>query len=117
MPVVLVVEDEPLLRMAAVDMVEAAGFRALEAADATEAIAILESRLDVGIVFSDIDMPRGMDGLRLAEVIRNRWPPIHLILTSGHVTPPAGKLPAGSAFFPKPYLENDVVAAMRQMTA
>ena len=116
-PIVLVVEDEPLLRMAAVDMIEAAGFETLEAADATQAVEILESRLDVRIVFTDIDMPRGMDGMRLAAVIRDRWPPIHIILTSGQLTPPATHLPADSVFFSKPYREADVVATMRRMAA
>lgn len=80
--VVLVVEDEPILRMTAVDMVEDAGFEAVEAADATEAIRILERRLDIRIVFTDIDMPRGIDGMKLAALIRDRWPPIEIILTS-----------------------------------
>lgn len=77
--IVLVVEDEPLLRMAAIDMVESAGFEAVEAADATQAVEILQSRMDICIVFTDIDMPRGIDGLRLAALIRDRWPPIHVI--------------------------------------
>ena len=68
-PVVLVVEDEPVLRMMAVDMVEDAGFEALEAADATQAIEILQSRLDIRIVFTDIDMPR-MDGIELVTLVR-----------------------------------------------
>jgi CheY-like chemotaxis protein len=117
MPLVLVVEDMPLLRMAAVDMVEAAGFGAVEASDATAAIAMLEDRRDIRIVFTDIDMPRGIDGMMLAAAIRRRWPPIHLILTSGQVTPLDGALPAGSVFFSKPYRESEVVAEMRRMTA
>jgi CheY-like chemotaxis protein len=116
-PVVLVVEDEPLLRMAAVDMIEAAGFEVVEAADATQAVEILEGRLDITIVFTDIDMPRGMDGMKLAALVRDRWPPIHIIITSGHMTPPTSHLPANSVFFPKPYREMDVVAAIRKMAA
>lgn len=116
-PIVLVVEDEALLRLSAVDMIETAGFEVLEAANATEAIAILEARHDVCIVFTDIDMPRGMDGMKLAAAIRDRWPPIHLILTSGHVRPPAEALPAASVFFPKPYRETDIIATMRRLAA
>lgn len=116
-PIVLVVEDEPLLRMAAVDMVEAAGFEAVEAADATEAVAILESRLDITIVFTDIDMPGGLDGLRLAALVRDRWPPIHVIITSGHTTPPHGSLPVDMVFYSKPYREPDVVTTMKRMAA
>ena len=115
--VVLVVEDEPLLRLAAIDMVEDAGFEALAAADATEAVGILESRLDIRIVFTDIDMPRGMDGMKLAACIRNRWPPIEIILTSGHLRPACEVLPARSVFFSKPYREREIVAAMRKFAA
>ncbi|QLH73009.1 response regulator [Rhodopseudomonas palustris] len=115
--IVLVVEDEPLLRMTAVDMVEEAGFTALEAADATEAIRILESRFDIRIVFTDIDMPRGIDGIRLAAVIRHRWPPIDIIVTSGHVDAGEVDLPARCKFLPKPYDERLVIAAMRSFAA
>jgi CheY-like chemotaxis protein len=115
--VVLVVEDEPLLRMAAVDMIETAGFIVVEAADATQAVEILESRPDIRIVFTDIDMPRGMDGIKLAALIRDRWPPIHIIITSGHLNPPASHLPADSVFFSKPYREMEVLATIRRMAA
>lgn len=113
--VVLVVEDEPLLRMMAVDMVEDAGFEALEAADATEAVCILERRTDIRIVFTDIDMPRGMDGMRLAAAIRDRWPPIEIILTSGHVAVEDVRMPPRSVFFPKPYVVEKVVETLHRM--
>lgn len=116
-PVVLVVEDEPLLRMDAVDMIEEAGFEAVEAANADQAIAILESRTDIRIVFTDIDMPGGMDGMRMAAAIRDRWPPIHIILTSGWTVPDQNSLPADSAFFPKPYVAEKVVATLHRMAA
>ncbi len=115
--IVLVVEDEPILRMMAVDMVEGAGFEAVEATDATQAVSILESRPDIRIVFSDIDMPRGMDGMRLAAMIRHRWPPIELILTSDRSMPRPEEMPARGVFFSKPYSEREVVAAMRRMSA
>jgi len=115
--VVLVVEDEPILRMAASDMVEDAGFVAIQAANATEAVRILESRPDIRIVFSDIDMPLGMDGVRLAALIRRRWPPIEIILVSGHVNPSSADLPARTLFFPKPYNEGRVLAAMTKFAA
>ncbi len=116
-PIVLVVEDEPILRMAAVDMVEDAGFIAVEAANATEAINILESRPDIQIVFSDIDMPRGIDGMKLAAAIRERWPPIHILLTSGHIHDREIKLPIDAVFFAKPYDERSIVAELRRMAA
>lgn len=116
-PVVLVVEDEPLLRMAAVDMIEEAGFDVVEAADATEAVEILERRLDIRIVFSDIDMPRGMDGMKLAALIRERWPPIQIILTSGYATVDTVQMPPNSVFFSKPYVEEKVVETLHGMAA
>ena len=81
--VVLVVEDEPLVRMVAAATIEDAGFETIEAVGAESAIAILEVRKDIRIVFADIHMPGSMDGLKLARVVRDRWPPIELILTSG----------------------------------
>ena len=115
-PIVLVIEDEPILRMDAVDMLETAGFEAVEAADADQAIAILERRPDIRIVFTDIDMPGGMDGLRLAATIRDRWPPIEIVLTSGNFRPDAAALPRRSVFFPKPYLGEKIVATLQRIT-
>ena len=98
-------------------MVERAGFEAVEAANAAEAVSILEARLDIRIMFSDIDMPGGLDGLKLAALVRNRWPPIDVILTSGYSAPKSADLPARGLFFPKPYDERDVVLAMRKFAA
>src|SRR3990170_381248 len=102
-PYVLVVEDEVFSRMHAVDLVEAAGYRAIEASNADDAIAILEARKDIRIVFTDINMPGSMDGLRLARAVRDRWPPIELILTSGHLDVAESDIPERGLFFPKPY--------------
>ncbi|MDO3441376.1 response regulator [Agrobacterium sp. V1] len=112
---ILVVEDEPLLRMAAVDMFEEEGFEVIEARDAIEAIEILEQRTDISVVFTDVDMPRGMDGMKLAAIVRDRWPPLHIIITSGHMTPSEESLPAGSKFFSKPYREHEVIGEIRRM--
>ena len=111
---VLIVEDEPLQRMMLVDMVEEAGFYAVEALDADDAVRILESRLDIRIVFTDIDMPGGVDGLKMAATIRDRWPPIELIITSGKRKPKLESIPARSVFFAKPYLKEQVVEAMHR---
>ena len=113
--VVLVVEDEPLQRMMAVDLVEDAGFEALEVGGADEAVRILESRLDIRIVFTDIDMPGGVDGMKLAAMIRDRWPPIELIIISGKRRPRPEDLPARGVFFQKPYKKEEVAAAMLRM--
>src|SRR3954449_100254 len=100
--VVLVVEDELLLRMRAVDMVEDAGFTSLEAVDADEAVAILEARSDIALLFTDIQMPGSMDGLKLAHAVHNRWPPIKIILVSGQLKLANLDIPLDSCFFGKP---------------
>lgn len=113
--VVLVVEDEPLQRMMAVDMIEEAGFEVVEAADATSAIEILERRLDIHVVFTDIDMPRGLDGIKFAAMIRDRWPPIEIIITSGRSWAKNLNLPERAVFFSKPYRRDRVVAEIEKM--
>lgn len=115
--VVLVVEDEPVLRMMAVDLVEDAGFEAVEAVDADDAMLILAKRPDIRIVFTDIDMPHGIDGMKLAALIRDRWPPIEIILTSGKLTPRPEDMPARGVFFSKPYKPVEVMAELRRMAA
>lgn len=112
---VLVVEDEPLLRLMALDLVEDAGFQPVEARNADEAIAILEGRTDIHIVFTDVDMPGSMDGLRLAAAIRDRWPPIEIIITSGHIRLDDSSIPANTVFFPKPYDHAEVANTMMWM--
>ena len=113
-PHVLVVEDEFFSRLHAVNLVEAAGYKAIEASNADEAIAILESRKDIRIVFTDIDMPGSMDGLKLARAVRDRWPPIELILTSGHFDVPEDKIPERGLFFSKPYGDREIVSALQK---
>lgn len=113
--VVLVVEDEPLLRMMAVDLVEDAGFEAVEARSADEAVEILEGRTDIRIVFTDVDMPGSMDGLKLAAAIRDRWPPIAIIVTSGHKTVEEDMIPPRAKFFAKPYDTVKVQDMLHQM--
>ena len=115
-PVVLIVEDELLLRMNAVEMIEAAGFEAVEAANADEAIAILESRRDITVVFTDIQMPGSMDGLKLARAVRGRWPPIKIVATSGHVGVGERDLPEGGRFLLKPYSPLQVTGVLRELT-
>jgi CheY-like chemotaxis protein len=113
-PVVLVVEDEPIIRLGAVDLIESAGFEVIEARDADHAIEILNARRDIRIVVTDIEMPGSMDGLKLAAAIRDRWPPIEIIVTSGRVRPSADALPTRGVFISKPYNENNLVRAMRE---
>jgi CheY-like chemotaxis protein len=113
--VVLVVEDEPLIRMMAVDLVENAGFLALEAGNADEAVAILESRNDIRIVFTDIDMPGSMDGMKLAAAVRDRWPPIAIIVTSGYLGEKEALLAAGRLLLSKPEDNQKVTATLHRM--
>ncbi|MBB3174478.1 CheY-like chemotaxis protein [Endobacter medicaginis] len=106
--IVLVVEDEPVQRMGLIAIVEEAGYQAVEAADADQAVAILERRTDIRIVLADIDMPGSMDGLRLAALVRDRWPPIEIIVTSGGRVPALERIPARAVFLPKPLNERRV---------
>jgi CheY-like chemotaxis protein len=101
--VVLVVEDEPVVRLDAIETLRDAGFQVIEAANADEAIAILEARRDIRVVLTDIQMPGSMDGLKLAATIRDRWPPISLIVTSGRISVKQQDLPERGSFLPKPY--------------
>ncbi|WP_296378288.1 response regulator [Reyranella sp.] len=112
---VLVVEDEPLLRLHAVMLLEEAGYATLQAGSADEAIERLESTADIRAVFTDIDLPGDMDGLRLAASIRDRWPPVELILTSGHVKIEKGQLPERGHFLPKPYTSRQLMRALENL--
>jgi CheY-like chemotaxis protein len=113
--VVLVVEDEMLLRMRAVDMVEDAGYTSIEAVDADEAVAILESRSDIALLLTDIQMPGSMDGLTLAHLVHARWPPIRIILVSGQLKLTTIDIPAHSRFFGKPLEAGEMIAQMQSM--
>jgi len=114
-PKVLVVEDEMLLRMRAVDIVEDAGFTPIEAANADEALAILESRSDVDLLFTDIQMPGSMDGLKLAHAVHERWPSIKIILVSGKLTPTDSERPTDSRFFGKPLEVKQMISEIQEM--
>jgi two-component system, response regulator PdtaR len=115
-PVILIVEDEFLLRLDSAETIEQAGFEVIQAANAEEAIAVLEARPNIHVVFTDIQMPGSMDGLKLARFVRDRWPPIKIVATSGFVRVGSGDLPAGSVFLPKPYRGDEVVATLRELT-
>jgi two-component system, response regulator PdtaR len=110
--VVLVVEDHPLVRMGVLEVGLEAGFEALEASSAVEAIRMLEARSDIHLVFTDAEMPGTMDGIELVHYIRNRWPPVKLIVVSGKREIAPEKLPSGTKFFFKPYRETSIVEAM-----
>ena len=113
---VLIVEDEALVRLSAVRAIENAGFEVIEAVNAEEAIRILENRRDIRVVFTDIHMPGSIDGLKLAHAVRNRWPPIKIIVTSGRGLVREQDLPEGGRFFVKPYDTAQITETIREWT-
>ncbi len=114
-PAVLIVEDEPLIRMDAVDMIREAGFRTYEAASADQAIALMDRHANIGIPFTDIDMPGTMDGLKLAAYVRDRCPPVVIIIASGSVGLDRATFPDGASFFPKPYAAGQITATLHEI--
>ena len=114
---VLIVEDEPLVRLGAVYQIEDAGFEVYEAGSADAAIALLEVHKEICLIFTDVDMPGSMDGLKLAHYVRGRWPPVKIIVTSGHVKVSEESLPSGAFFMPKPYDAAVITHKIREMIA
>jgi two-component sensor histidine kinase/DNA-binding NarL/FixJ family response regulator len=112
---VLIVEDEMVLRMRAVDIVEDAGFNSVEAINADEAMTILESRSDISLLFTDIQMPGTMDGLKLAHAVHDRWPAIKIILVSGQIKPTDAEKPEDSRFFGKPLGVAEMISELQEM--
>lgn len=111
-PVVLIVEDEFLSRMSAAEMISDRGFEIIEVENAERALAVLETRRDVKVVFTDIRLSGSIDGLKLVRQVNRRWPSIKIIATSGH--PKVSGLPDGGVFLPKPYTAERVAAALRE---
>jgi DNA-binding NtrC family response regulator len=116
--VVIVVEDEIMIRLPVVSALEAADFEVIEAGHAGEALAILEREaVRVHVVFTDVHMPGPMDGLVLAHHVRRHWPSIGLLVASGRGKVDAGAMPEGSRFIPKPYHLDHVVHHIRELMA
>ena len=115
-PVILIVEDDLLIRLHAAEIIEGAGYDVIEASNADEAIAILEVRPDIAVLFTDIQMPGSMDGLKLAAAVRGRWPPIKIVATSGLVDVRGDDLPEGGRFLPKPYGPTQLTATLQELT-
>lgn len=114
-PNILVVEDELVLRIRALDMVHDAGFNSVEAANADQALLILESRSDISLLFTDIQMPGSIDGLKLAHAVHKRWPAIKIVLVSGQVRLTDDEKPADSRFFGKPLEVKQMIAELQSM--
>jgi CheY-like chemotaxis protein len=116
-PVILVVEDEALVRLAAVGMLEDAGFRMIEAVNADQALALLAADSDVQLLFTDVNMPGTINGLALARQVHDRWPHIGIMVASANLVPQLEDLPAGSLFEQKPYSIDAVVRHARELTS
>ena len=115
--VVLVVEDEPLLRMTAVDILEDAGFTVLEAANGDEGLALLRARPDVRALFTDVHMPGSLDGVALAWRASSEFPRVGVIIVSGKAAPAPAAQPPGALFLPKPYAAASIVRHIQQAVA
>lgn len=109
---ILIVEDEAIIRFELIDLFEEEGYRVFGAADADEAIAILDEHGEVRVVLTDIEMPGSMNGLKLAHYIRDRFPPTLLLVASGRVSVPASEMPEHSAYLAKPF---DPAAMLRKI--
>ena len=113
MVAILVVEDEPLLNLDISDALSAKGYEVIAVTNADDAIKALEFRHDIHTIFTDINMPGSMDGLRLAAAVRDRWPPVNIIVTTGMNAPRCDEMPANSIFIGKPYRNDEVLEALR----
>ena len=111
---ILVVEDEPLLRMTAVDILEDAGFTVEEASSSREALAILRRAPDFHVLFTDVHMPGEMDGLALAHLAAREFPSVGVIIVSGHKRLEAHEMPRGATFLAKPYEARKVIHHIHQ---
>ena len=114
--VILIVEDDGFINLMASDDLKRAGYDVVSVYSADEAIRVLENRNDIWLIFTDIDLPGSMDGLRLAAAVGDRWPPIHIIITTGRSRPSDNLLPKGSAFLAKPYPAGELVHAVRSFS-
>jgi two-component system, response regulator PdtaR len=114
-PTILVVEDEALLRMHAADLLEENGFRVVEAANADAALKLLETRDDVRLLFTDIQMPGSCDGMDLARLVHARWPNILLVITSGQIKPAKAEIPDDGRFVGKPYRANELLGEVNDL--
>ena len=110
-PIVLIVDDEALLRLNATDTLLRAGCRTYEAADTEEALAVLARHPEISVLFTDINMPGARDGIALAGEVHRRWPDVRVMITSGQECPSPEDMPPETQFFSKPY-DLDVIARL-----
>ncbi|WP_240793977.1 response regulator [Pseudorhodobacter turbinis] len=112
-PIVLLVEDEAIIRISTADVLRDQGWEVREAANAADALKMLEQDEDIELIFTDIDMPGATNGLGLAHVVSERWPTVQIVITSGMSQPSANELPLSATFVPKPYMVEELVIDFR----
>lgn len=111
----LVVDDEAVVRFDLAQTLEEAGYTTFEAADAAEAVAVLEAHAEIRVVFTDIQMPGSMDGLALSHYVRKRWPPTIIVVSSGRRSPIDQDLPSGAHFVAKPYSQEALESLLQEI--
>lgn len=116
-PVVLLVEDEPLVRLTQVDILKESEFWVVEAQDADEAFELLKSRPEIDAILTDVDMPGSMDGFEFARLVRQGWPEVAVLVISGKTGPGPGDLPPNATFLHKPIMPDDLIAALNDVMA
>jgi CheY-like chemotaxis protein len=114
-PTILVTEDDGLVRLFASDLLEESGYTVLEADSAEEALKVMEKRKDVRLLFTDIEMPLGIDGLELARQVHERWPKVLLVITSGKVRPAKAEIADSGRFIPKPYRAEELLGELDEL--
>ncbi len=114
-PVILIVEDEALVRLCAATLLADNGYHVVEAGSAADALRVLEARSDVTLVFTDIQMPGALDGMDLVREVHARWPNVFLMITSGRSTPASVDIPDDGRFVSKPYRDKELLAQVKDV--
>ncbi|HYF52942.1 MAG TPA: response regulator [Salinarimonas sp.] len=114
-PVVLLVEDEPLVRLVQVEILRDDRLWVVEAGDADEAFELMRGRPDIRVVVTDVDMPGSINGFEFARLVHQGWPDIGIVVTSGKMRPDPGDLPEGAIFVPKPTSADVLTAKIRSL--
>lgn len=114
-PVVLLVEDEVLVRLFNVDVLEEAGYKVIEAVNGDEGVILFESRPDISLIVTDVNMPGSLDGLGFARHVSGRNPPPAVVIVSGRIRPELRDLPPDAAFLAKPYRPADLIEAVAKV--
>ena len=112
---ILVVEDDGLIRMDLTDILSDAGYDVMEAANADQALMLLERQPDIMALLTDIDMPGSMNGIGLAKITAERWPICRIVVISGRYTPEHGSLPVGSRFLSKPIMDDSLHRTLQEL--